>query len=272
MLGKLIKHEFRATARQMLPLFLVVILLSCFMRLTASVLALGDGRSSVLRLLSSLFSTGYVTSMFVSLVFSVAMMVSRFYKNLMTDEGYLMFTLPVSIHQLLWSKLIVSAVWFLATFLVDALGVLIVSSHSGMLSSIASFFSDTLYEAWRNFGPHVVGFALEALVILLLGLIFSCLRFYAPIAIGHSFSGHKILLSVVFYFAFNIAWQIIGLTCMYGGVELLTADLFSKQPAVNTLLSTVHYSMLSIIGAAALACTVMYFITWRMLKRHLNLQ
>lgn len=190
----------------------------------------------------------------------------------MTDEGYLMFTLPVSIHQLLWSKLIVSAVWFLAAFLVDALGVLIVSSHSGMLSSIVSFFSDTLYEAWRNFGPHVVGFALEALVILLLNLIFSCLHFYAPIAIGHSFSGHKILLSVVFYFAFNIAWQIIGLTCMYGGVELLTGEPFSVQPAVNTLLSTVHYSMLSIIGVTALACAVMYYITWRMLKRHLNLQ
>lgn len=81
MLGKLIKHEFRATARLMLPLFLVVILLSCFMRLTASVLALGDGRSFVLRLLSGLFSTGFVLSIFASLIFSVVMMVSRFYKT-----------------------------------------------------------------------------------------------------------------------------------------------------------------------------------------------
>ena len=59
---------------------------------------------------------------------------------------------------------------------------------------------------------------------------------------------------------------------MYGGVELLTGEPFSVQPAVNTLLSTVHYSMLSIIGVTALACAVMYYITWRMLKRHLNLQ
>ena len=116
MLGKLIKHEFRATARLMLPLFLVVILLSCFMRLTASVLALGDGRSFVLRLLSGLFSTGFVLSIFASLIFSVVMMVSRFYKNLMTDEGYLMFTLPVGVHSLLWSKLITAALFFLFTF------------------------------------------------------------------------------------------------------------------------------------------------------------
>lgn len=39
-------------------------------------------------------------------------MVVRFRNNLMTDEGYLMFTLPVSVHQLLWSKLLVSMLWF----------------------------------------------------------------------------------------------------------------------------------------------------------------
>lgn len=38
MLGKLMKHEFRATARRMLPLFLVVVLFSCFLRISTAVI------------------------------------------------------------------------------------------------------------------------------------------------------------------------------------------------------------------------------------------
>ena len=42
----------------------------------------------------------------------------RFYKNLYTDEGYLMHTLPVTPRQLLVSKLTVGSLWsFLVTIL-----------------------------------------------------------------------------------------------------------------------------------------------------------
>mgnify|MGYP006988889638 CR=1 FL=1 len=52
-----------------------------------------------------------------AVVMTVVLMVSRFYRNLLRNEGYLMFTLPVSAHALVWSKLIVSLVWFLLTAL-----------------------------------------------------------------------------------------------------------------------------------------------------------
>ena len=42
-------------------------------------------------------------------------MLQRFYQNLLGTRGYIMFTLPASVHQQVWSKLIVSAVWFIAT-------------------------------------------------------------------------------------------------------------------------------------------------------------
>jgi len=35
------------------------------------------------------------------LVSTVLLMIIRFYKNLLSDEGYLMFTLPVNTHQLI---------------------------------------------------------------------------------------------------------------------------------------------------------------------------
>ena len=51
-------------------------------------------------------------------VMSLVVMIQRFYKNVLGDEGYLTLTLPVNVHEILWSKLIVSFVWFLATGLI----------------------------------------------------------------------------------------------------------------------------------------------------------
>lgn len=110
MLGKLMKHEFRATARRMLPLFLVVVLLSCFLRISTAVID-HSTRSlpTILHMLNALLWVLFVLLLIGCVVFAVVVMVNRFYKNLLTDEGYLMFTLPVSIHKLLWSKLLVSS-------------------------------------------------------------------------------------------------------------------------------------------------------------------
>ena len=273
MLGKLIKHEFRATARLMLPLFLVVILLSAFTRLTTGLVSHTPDLPSVLRILNGLLVAGFVLSLIVVSVFSVVLMVSRFYRNLMTDEGYLMFTLPASIHQLLWSKLIVSAVWFIATFLIDALGILIAAYQGGMLRDILNGFGSFFRELNGAYGFDTAAFLLEVLVLVLLALIVSCLNFYAPIAIGHSFAGHKILLSVVFYFAIGIAWQIIGVFAGAGGINLLAESFSYVGPeTIQRTLSYVHGGMLTVIGAMAFVGAVMYFVTWIMLKKRLNLQ
>ena len=56
---------------------------------------------------------------------SIVLMVNRFRTNLMGDEGYVTFTLPVSSHQIVWSKIIVSTVWFIATGIVEALALLV---------------------------------------------------------------------------------------------------------------------------------------------------
>lgn len=91
MLGKLMKHEFRATARRMLPLFLVVVLLSCFLRISTAVID-HSTRSlpTILHMLNALLWVLFVLLLIGCVVFAVVVMVNRFYKNLLTDEGYLM--------------------------------------------------------------------------------------------------------------------------------------------------------------------------------------
>ena len=128
MLRKLLKHEFRATARVMIPLYLITVLLAVLTRATAlwAEMVTFDGMlgRNFLALLSGIIIFGFVLALIATFVVAVILAILRFRSNLMADEGYVMFTLPVSTHTLVWSKLIVSAVWFLGAVVVDVLSLL----------------------------------------------------------------------------------------------------------------------------------------------------
>ena len=54
------------------------------------------------------------------------LMIYRFYKNYMTDEGYLMFTLPVNRHQLIRAKLLSALLYTAASAVAVTLSILLV--------------------------------------------------------------------------------------------------------------------------------------------------
>ena len=123
MLGKLLKQDFRATARLILPVYAAVPVLGLF---TGLITRLCENQSNIwISILGSLVSFVFSLALIAAVVTTVVLMILRFYRNLMTDEGYLMFTLPVSTTELICSKLIVSVVWFLGARAVDALGLLV---------------------------------------------------------------------------------------------------------------------------------------------------
>lgn len=133
MLRKLLKHEFRATARIMLPLYLVLLVTAVGANITTQ--GLSNSSYQILRLLGALLAMAFGIAIIGVCVMSLVVMVQRFYKNLLGDEGYVMLTLPVNLHQQVWSKLIVSAVWFAATFLAVVLAALMVSFNVGSLTA-----------------------------------------------------------------------------------------------------------------------------------------
>ena len=104
MLGKLLKQDFRATARIMLPLYAAVPVLGLFTNLITHLCE--NQNSFLIRAISALVSFVFSLSLIAAVVTTVVLMILRFYRNLMTDEGYLMFPLPVNRHQLIWSKLL----------------------------------------------------------------------------------------------------------------------------------------------------------------------
>ena len=154
MLGKLIKHEFRATGRLMAPLFGALLLLALVVRANDLVFQHVESYSAFLNILNTLLIIAYVLALIGVMIFSTVLMIKRFHQNFLTDEGYLMFTLPTGVHSLLWSKLITAALFFIFTFLAEALSVAIVVWQGGMAADIyhgfASFFQELNHQQLRH--------------------------------------------------------------------------------------------------------------------------
>lgn len=216
MLGKLIKHEFRATGRLMAPLFGALLLLAVFSRVTNQILQQVPNPTRVLYIVSVLLAIVYVLAGLGVMVFSTVLMIKRFHQNFLTDEGYLMFTLPVGVHSLLWSKLITAALFFLFTFAAELLALAIVIWQGGVSTELYNNFISGLRELGSYYTGNGIAIALEAFAMLFVSLLVTCLLFYAPMSIGYSFANHKGLLSVVFYFVIQAVQQIFGVFTLAG--------------------------------------------------------
>lgn len=280
MLGKLIKHEFRATGRLMAPLFGALLLLAVFARVTNQILQQVPNPTRVLYIVSVLLAIVYVLAGLGVMVFSTVLMIKRFHQNFLTDEGYLMFTLPTSVHSLLWSKLITAALFFIFTFLAEALSVAIVVWRGGLAREMFTGFADLFRAMDSYYMANGLAFALEMLALLFVSLLVTCLLFYAPMSIGYSFANHKGLLSVVFYFVIQAVLQIFGVAVLAGAVNdtafhrLLTdaMDNLGRIDTPVTAMQAAHGTMLLALFTELFLGAILYFLTYFMLRKHRNLQ
>ena len=280
MLGKLIKHEFRATGRLMAPLFGALVLLALVVRANDLVFQHVESYSAFLNILNTLLIIAYVLALFGVMVFSTVLMIKRFHQNVLTDEGYLMFTLPTSVHSLLWSKLITAALFFIFTFLAEALSVAIVVWRGGLAREMFTGFADLFRAMDSYYMANGLAFALEMLALLFVSLLVTCLLFYAPMSIGYSFANHKGLLSVVFYFVIQAVLQIFGVAVLAGAVNdtafhrLLTdaMDNLGRIDTPVTAMQAAHGTMLLALFTELFLGAILYFLTYFMLRKHRNLQ
>lgn len=268
MLSKLLRHEFRATQRIMLPLYLLLLVtagmfhLSMLMRENERI---GEGWAA--RIFTGVSITLFVISLIGVSVLACALMIYRFYKNLMTDEGYLMFTLPVTTHQLILSKLIVSLVWSVATVLADALAVVVAMCRMVEMNDLRQAWQEFLYLLGDMTAGEIVGYGIEIALLMLFSAVASFLTFYAAIALGHSFANHKILLSVAFYFAFTIGLQIIRNLISVFSIGAVSFRWEELDPY-----ALIHWGLGGAMGLSVLQAVGFYLLTHGMLRRRLNLQ
>lgn len=131
---KLLKYEWKACARACLPLYGAIILVALINHLLYS--------EAVPELLfgipAAIMSMLYVVIFAAVFVATAVILVQRFYKSLLGGEGYLMFTLPVSVTQHIFSKAIIAVAMCFLSCLVAFLSILLLSH--GINPAAFSFF------------------------------------------------------------------------------------------------------------------------------------
>ena len=266
MLKKLLKHEFIATGRLMWVVYAAMALLSVAANVAIRVMTLHSVSHLLLvRLLLILIIVSWVLSLVLGLVGTLVLMIRRFHNNLLTDQGYLMFTLPVSTHALVLSKLIVSAVWMLLSILMVGLCLLIAFLSGGLIHELGEMLQVSFLCVTKTYALNGAVLVLELLLLTYVGAAASMLQFYSAMSLGYGFTNHKALWSVVMYFVQSFVIQLLSLVLMSTPLErsLLIPTLPSSQ--------IIHLFLLSTLALELVLCGVFYLLTVVNLKKRLNL-
>lgn len=268
MLRKLMKHELRATGRVMGPMILLVLVAAVGGNIsTYRLLESGNG---VLSTLGVLLLMLFVIASIAICIVAFALMVQRFYKNLLRDEGYLTMTLPVSVHEHIWAKLLVTLIWWVVVTLAVAAALFILVFNPHMMGEIGELLAHlSLGDLPLSLG-QVALFGLETVLMLLVGCAEVCLHFYAALAVGYSFTHHKDALSVAGYFALSLVLYLLQSATVYllnlVGFDGIHLWMQSLAPMTQT-----HLTLLGVTAALAVPAAIYYAVTAHFMKNRLNL-
>ena len=267
MLGKLMKYEFRATAIYFLPIYVVLVLVS--------------GLRYVVSLISQKFSNGFsafsgfsLSAIYLLLALGLAIttfivIIIRFYKNLLGTEGYLMFTLPVSVEQNILAKLIPSVVWFFGSCV---LGMLTIAPAMGLR------FNDNPFTMFTGIRLGDVPEILLAVLMVIGSIAGTFLFYYLCMCIGQMFNSHRFLISAGAYIVIQMVLQILGIAFIW-----ICASSFSSQAFVAWLSNAFAFLdkipsgsliYLFLIAANILSygiAAALFFIDSAILRKRLNL-
>lgn len=245
MLGKLIKYEWKSTYKVGLILLAAIALvtllgfmtlLTPFWQRLAGLAGHSEREAAFVLILSmSLFSIVFYIIFLMGVVYAAFIyLIVRFYRTMYTNEGYLLHTLPVSKHQILISKILVSSVWIYLIYLA-----MFASMAFFSLSVVHSFRPDGVWrpllpEDFVNIGElilmsdgfgvgSVAGRLLSILAVVILGIPASITTFFGAVSMGQLFSRHRVLMAILSYIGIMIVSSVINAILM--GINTLASAI-----------------------------------------------
>ncbi|MDO4173320.1 MAG: hypothetical protein Q4D42_01025 [Eubacteriales bacterium] len=279
MLSKLIGHEFKATRRIFLPAYGVVLILSI---LNGIFMALPSNLDHITMPFGVLL-TVYILAMFAICVLTFAYMISRFYKNLLGDEGYLMFTLPARPSELIWAKCMTSTLWILLTAIVCCISlfILVVPAMITAIPAGGSFILDGTHvsliqylfhivrEIWNIYGVHMILMPLVFILIALIWIANFCMHIYACLSIGSLANKHRLGFSFLAYLGFGVLSEI--LLMIFATVSDAFPTITFDLPSLSDI-AQIYLTILVIAIYYLIKLGVNFVISNYILSKHLNLQ
>lgn len=227
MFGKNLKYEFKAIARRVVPLFITVLVLSVILsigfiidgRLLPEATVEGEASvgEAIMNLVQGVFIIGLFIMIFVAGITVFVMTIQRFYQSFFTDEGYLTFTLPVTVNCHIMTKIVSVILWNLMGTVVTLVACLImlggteigygtVSGSYAELANELSFLLPSLSEISGEYMGSIVLFVIYAII----SYIFEILLIYFGISLGCMWSKkHRVIVSIVCIIGVNIVFSIV---------------------------------------------------------------
>lgn len=289
MLGKLIKHEFKAVNRLMLPLHLGLIVVTIIGRFYVQFVM---AREHINYSNYSLRVWEGIIDMMLISVYVIALIaiyiitwlyldILRFRKNLFMDEGYLMHTLPASASEHIIAKLTVAIVWQIADTLLICLSVFTMVINKSIIEDFGVFW----HELWSSFPdmfgvPAGVGIPVF-LITALVNFFASTLIIYMCIAIGHSFNNHKILSSIGIYMGYKVVTNLLSsIVVALSGVDRygdmgVNISLFGFGNYYNSSLNGATYFWVNMgfsLFLGIVLCVAAFILTNHFMSKRLNLE
>ena len=201
--------------------------------------------------------------------------VVRYYKNLYSSEGYLTFTLPVTHHQIIISKLIAHCIVNFITILAVLIAWIIGFMDFSFMGEIVDAFS-IFFQQNEALSPiiNLIFILIEIILICLVSGVSTPLLYYACISIGQTAKKNRILLAIGVYYIYTIIVQVIST------VFSVVFSLLSVSGVLDSLLirisenpfPAIHIFMSLIIIGSALLGGIYYYINYRMMNTRLNLE
>lgn len=252
MLGKLIKYEFKATGRLLIPLYGALIIFAFINKIFMGDFLYNSDTilGNIPQILAILIYVGIMVAIFVVTVFII---IQRYRTNLLCDEGYLMNTIPVKPWENILSKLVVALVWSIASIVISVISIIILAYQKGLFTKIITTIP--------------VFFNLEIILMMIINVVFSILMIYASLSIGSLFQKQKILASFGAFIVLNIATNIIA--SMVQLPLMLGLDLTGTMN--NSEITAVSIFMGVMLGISILFSIAYFIISNYILNKKLNL-
>ncbi len=277
---KIFKYDNRSLRKGVLPLCGASMLASCVFGLMTWLMIRYSGVLYEMNgFIATLFNLGAGLLSFLMMIIMMAaiygayiMIGVRYYKNFISDEGYLTFTLPVSTGRLLGSKFLSGFLWLLLSGIVTLVDFIFV--FAWYLPSILAE-SNTTFQQFIAGTGRMIGmffnsgeriFGLFAVLLLVLSLVAANLSIlYLALTLGGVMAKqHKLLAGIGLYMVLNF----------FIGFILEFIVLFSVAFGAIVWSNIIGGSFV-ILGCAAMMCIValiLLVINRYLLKNKLNLQ
>lgn len=269
MLGKLIKHEFKATAR-VIPVIYLAVLLLFLVGLSAKTMKIQTVLATSAFLL--------MIAVFATIVVTYGVVIVRYYRSMFGNEGYLTGALPVTSGQLLFSKALVALLWIGCSLLLSILAIFgfvyVVIPDDVTFAQIKQL----VLPLWEQYKALVV----FMFVSMLAQLVLFIAELYFAIALSNtrSFIKYNIAFSVVWMFVTMLAVNLLEtlfLLLIPVSIDLTTGDIAFKsmlQDLMGSIASAGNADHLGIgsLLVDILASVVLFPVTNWMIKRKVSVK